>query len=282
MASSSAWSTLDVYKELPVIKGQKLKINSKTPYIPSYVKSNLELGPGNQDSIYSERIYGRNLMLENPARSSRLTKERKEREAKKRALREKKTAIGNAMSRKESRGMGLWELTDEQAKFDLFLPLHHLWMGYMSELMELSQPNTGKPPENCMPGSAGMHVKLVKADLHGSILTVKQSKNPALVGLSGITILETENTFRVVTRKNKVKLIPKENTIFSLALPLFSTLPSTHTTDTALTIPAETEGPPKTVLDSPYIEFELYGNQFRFRSADRATRKFKNKMTIEL
>ena len=38
----------------------------------------------------------------------------------------------------------------------------------------------------------------------------------------------------------------------------------------------------KTVLDGPYMEFELYGNQFRFRSADRAGRKFKHKETIEL
>ena len=34
---------------------------------------------------------------------------------------------------------------------------------------------------------------------------VKQSKNADLVGLGGIVILETENAFRVVTRKNKVK-----------------------------------------------------------------------------
>ena len=38
----------------------------------------------------------------------------------------------------------------------------------------------------------------------------------------------------------------------------------------------------QTVLDGPHIEFELYGNQFRFRSAERAGRKFKPKETIEL
>lgn len=38
----------------------------------------------------------------------------------------------------------------------------------------------------------------------------------------------------------------------------------------------------KTVLDGPYIEFELHGNQFRFRAADRAGRKFKAKESIEL
>ena len=37
-----------------------------------------------------------------------------------------------------------------------------------------------------------------------------------------------------------------------------------------------------TVLDEPHIEFELYGNQFCFRSGERAGRKFKPKETIEL
>jgi hypothetical protein len=34
---------------------------------------------------------------------------------------------------------------------------------------------------------------------------VRQSKNPCLVGLSGIVIHETENAFKVVTPKNAVK-----------------------------------------------------------------------------
>ncbi len=37
-----------------------------------------------------------------------------------------------------------------------------------------------------------------------------------------------------------------------------------------------------TVLDGPHVEIELYGNQFCFRSADRAGRKFKHKESIEL
>jgi ribonuclease P/MRP subunit p29-like protein len=88
-----------------------------------------------------------------------------------------------------------------------------------------------------MPLAAGMHAKLVKADFHGSIMTgsssrlvspviiilifdlffyfnvyvyvdvdtVRKSKNAALVGASGIVVQETENTFKVVTRKDKLK-----------------------------------------------------------------------------
>ena len=34
---------------------------------------------------------------------------------------------------------------------------------------------------------------------------VRRSKNASLVGVSGIVVQETENTFKVVTRKNKPK-----------------------------------------------------------------------------
>lgn len=59
------------------------------------------------------------------------------------------------------------------SRFDLFLPLHRLWLGYMSELLALSVP----PPSivssglQALPAVAGMHAKLVKADFHGSIIT---------------------------------------------------------------------------------------------------------------
>ena len=59
-------------------------------------------------------------------------------------------------------------------RFRLFLPLHSLWLGYMSELLALSPP----PAADCaadhasaMPSAAGMHAKLIKADFHGSIVT---------------------------------------------------------------------------------------------------------------
>jgi len=186
------------------------------------------------------------------------------------------------MGRREASDKGIWKLDKEQAKFDLFLPLHHLWLGYMSELLALSTSSSVvSPSSQILPGTAGMHAKLVKADFHGSIMTVRQSKNPCLVGLSGIVIHENENVFKVVTRKDQLKVIPKQNSIFAFAVPLFSTLPSSSTSSADVlddSSPAEK----LTVLDGPHIEFELHGNQFRFRSGERAGRKFKPKETIEL
>ena len=78
-------------------------------------------------------------------------------------------------------------------------------------------------------------------------------------------------------------VVPKQNTIFALAVPLYSTLsPSATERDPTQTLGQEDSKTQWTVLDKPYIEFDLYGNQFCFRSADRSNRKFKAKETIEL
>jgi ribonuclease P protein subunit POP4 len=115
------------------------------------------------------------------------------------------------MGRREAAEKGLWRLREEEARcvfsastnflglqtrfffflirWDLFVPLHRLWLGYMSELLALS-PRPPPPPKEksaegedkkdevasraaaiSMPQAAGMHVKLVKADFHGSIMT---------------------------------------------------------------------------------------------------------------
>jgi hypothetical protein len=59
-------------------------------------------------------------------------------------------------------------------RFELFLPLHHFWLDYMSELLGLSQPPStpgALPTAKDVPAATGMHAKLVKADFHGSIIT---------------------------------------------------------------------------------------------------------------
>src|SRR6266404_162945 len=82
---------------------------------------------------------------------------------------------GRRMGRREAAEKGLWKLRDDQAKcvcallthhpetermdyrWEKFLPLHRLWIGYMTELL--------------LAGAEDMRAKLVKADFHGSIMT---------------------------------------------------------------------------------------------------------------
>ncbi|KAJ7726838.1 Rof/RNase P-like protein [Mycena maculata] len=219
------------------------------------------------------------LLLDNATKESRLKKERDAKRVKVRAAKERKKLGVLGRRQGTARGMGLWGFDESQAKFALFLPLHHLWLGYMSELLNL--PQLGGAPRAL--SGAAIHPKLLKADFHGSIIRVHQTKNTAILGISGIVIHETEGTFKVVTKENKLKVLPKQNSVFTFAIPVHSTLPATHDVNSPLPIPSlEVNKELKTVLDGAHALLELHGNQFCFRAADRAGRKFKAKESIEL
>ncbi|KAK7693574.1 hypothetical protein QCA50_003143 [Cerrena zonata] len=273
----------DIYTALPPINNQRIKFTSSTPFTPTFVKSTALAS--DRDHVYTSRVQGRQILLDNPLRESRTKKEREARKA--RQATEKAKVSAGILSRKEAKQKGLWKLARSETKFNSFIALHQLWLGYMSELMGLDRPPLQHDLRHCeraMPPAAGMHAKLVKADFHGSIITVRRSKNPCLVGLSGIVIHETENAFKIVTRKDQLKMIPKPHSVFSFAIPLYSTTPadpaSALTQDSGQASSATSNQ--TTVFDQPHIEFELHGNQFCFRSADRANRKFKHKESIEL
>jgi len=273
----------DIYTTPPPINNQRIRLTSTAPFTPTYVKSNVTR-TSDPAQIYASRVQGRQILLDNPARESKLKKIKEEKKVKRLAEKAKRDAA--VMGRRDPRRADIWRLTPAETKFQLFLPLHALWLGYMSELLALSPPTPiDSDGSSAMPNVAGMHAKLVKADFHGAIITVRQSRNPCLVNISGIVIHETENAFKLVTRRDQLKLIPKQNNIFTLPIPLFSSSPSPGVPSAVAPNPIEAgelEGGSTTVLDGPHMEFELYGNQFCFRAAERAGRKFKHKETIEI
>lgn len=79
---------------------------------------------------------------------------------------------------------------------------------------------------------------------------VSKSRCASYIGVTGINIQETENMFKLITKDNKLKSIPKGHSVFTFQL-------RDHM-------------------------FTLYGDQLRYRSAIRATKKFKNKPSIDL
>ncbi|KAF8591124.1 RNase P subunit p29-like protein [Ramaria rubella] len=256
---TQARTAIDPYRELP--QGQHLRFTTSAPFTPTYVQS-LLTSSTDPSTIYASRVQNRQLPLENPAKESRtkqLADQRKARQAHDAARRKSR-----GLSRRDAAVKGVWGLRKEETRYELFLPLHRLWKSYVAELLGLNPRlhNSIDPSALRMPNAQGMQAKLVKADFHGSIVSVRSAKNPCLVGCSGIVIHETENTFKVVTMKNKLKVIPKHNSVFVFTVPLY--IP-----------PSE---PDRAEEAEPMIEFELYGDQFAFRSSDRATRKFKHKL----
>lgn len=146
------------------------------------------------------------------------------------------------LTSKERKDLKLFQLKPEEQKYAMYLPMHKLWKQYMEEVINFTkfEPSNKQDVEG----------KLLKADYHGSIVTVTRSKCPSLVGTTGIVVQETRNVFKIITKEDQLKTIPKGNSVFTLKLK-----------DNVIT---------------------LYGNQFRYKSSERVVRKFKMRATIDL
>ncbi|KAK6106563.1 hypothetical protein QQG55_24710 [Brugia pahangi] len=119
-------------------------------------------------------------------------------------------------------------------KYSQFEPLYELWCDYFSTLIN---------------GSNGqLDARMLKADYHGCLLMIVEAANPTQVGICGIVIRETRQTFMLITKQDRLLTIPKQDTIFQFAL----------------------EG-------KIYL---LFGNAFRFQPSLRAKKIFKNRCSI--
>ncbi|XP_038224284.1 ribonuclease P protein subunit p29 isoform X6 [Dermochelys coriacea] len=95
-----------------------------------------------------------------------------------------------------------------------------------------------------------IQARLLKADLHGAIVTVTKSKCPSYVGITGIILQEMKHIFKIITKEDKLKVIPKLNNVFSLEVDGFIS--------------------------------HIYGSKFQLRASERSAKKFKAKGTIDL
>ncbi|KAH9821593.1 Rof/RNase P-like protein [Melampsora americana] len=165
----------------------------------------------------------------------------------------------------------LIKLEQKGWRYEAFVPLHNLWLGYMSELLGINFVPAGSTPCDpsfteqsisdikALPPMISVQSKLLKSDYHGAILTVSRAKNPSLVGLQGIVVQESQETFKLIDPSHVVKCIPKRHTVFKIEL--------------------EMKGIGNQIQK---LVLEIFGNQFAFRAADRVGKKFKTKAFVEL
>lgn len=103
------------------------------------------------------------------------------------------------LSAKEKRISGIYDIPDAVKKYEIFVPLHRMWVGYMWEILGMKEGGKGFVSAQ----SAGS--KLASADYHGAELTVVRSRCAGMVGLEGIVVKDTKFTFQIITRKNELK-----------------------------------------------------------------------------
>lgn len=152
--------------------------------------------------------------------------------------------VQKSLSSKDKKQLHLFQIPAQSVRYDRFERLHSLWLQYMTDVVGADM----KDPTKCKEKVVGE--KLLKADFHGCKLRVLRCRNPSLVGKHGIVMMETQETFRVVTPSDFMTTISKRGTVF--ALDLFGRI------------------------------IHLHGNQFAYRASERVVRKFKGAASIEL
>lgn len=204
--------------------------------------------PDSTNRIFTEKVKTRPLLLKPSEPSNGQQYRRVERERKLSARRKKLKP--KPLSSREKRALCLYDVPPSSRRYSIYEPLHRMWVGYIQEVLG----------ENCVPVSGAAAAKLCSADFHGAELKVVRSRCVSRVGVQGIVVKDSKFAFEIITKGNSHKLIPKEHTVFSFVVPR----------------PGGEGGEQKDLV------FELHGNQFIHRAADRANKKFKSHFLPDL
>ncbi|RMZ72655.1 ribonuclease P complex subunit Pop4 [Pyrenophora seminiperda CCB06] len=206
--------------------------------------------PSTAESHFHERVIKRPLYIRatSPTPSARAVRRRALNDRKE-TNRKRSKNKPRPLSAAKKRALCLNEIPKEQQKYAIYEGLHGLWVGYMREVLGL---NDATKSALITPNASGQN--LATADMHGALVSVVRSRCVSRVGLEGIIVRDTRFTFEIITKHNVVKALPKEHTIFRFEVPLLN---------------SEGETPRKPLV------FELNGEQFQTRAADRSNRKFR-------
>ncbi|KAL1191151.1 Ribonuclease MRP protein subunit POP4 [Cardamine amara subsp. amara] len=109
------------------------------------------------------------------------------------------------MSMKRLKKCGALDLPKDLQKFDLFKPMHGMWESYMMQLIKVT-------------GKIQLASTLLTADLHGAFMFVAECKIASFTGVQGIMVRETSETFGIITRDDKFRVVPKKISVFIIQL----------------------------------------------------------------
>ncbi|OIW32733.1 RNase P/MRP, p29 subunit [Coniochaeta ligniaria NRRL 30616] len=221
--------------------------------------------PDSANRLFTDKIQHRTLHLRpsspppTSGRDARRRARQKQLEQRKKALKTK------PLSARQRRKLGLYEVPKEGQKYAIYEPLHRLWLGYIREILG-NEINTG---------GQGAAAKLASADFHGAEVEVVRSGCVSRVGIKGIVIKDSRFVFEIITKKNHIKTVPKEGTIFRVEVPAKDIEEKDAAgQDVQKDAQQGLQGAQGDAGTGKFV-FELHGEQFRYRPADRATKKFK-------
>jgi ribonuclease P protein subunit POP4 len=106
------------------------------------------------------------------------------------------------MSRKEMKQLGMYSLPKEKLLYEDYTDLNELWDGYMLEQFGGDMEKIKEQLDCTSPQFDFTSGLIHKSDFHGAKIKVVQSKNESLVDHKGIIIMETKETFYILSRDN--------------------------------------------------------------------------------
>ncbi|CZS89038.1 related to ribonuclease P protein subunit p29 [Rhynchosporium agropyri] len=225
--------------------------------------------PDTAGRIFTERVKTRPLHLKPTEPSTAQQQRRLVRKAKESRKKKQKPA---PLSARQKRALCLYDIPKSQQKYAIYEPLHKMWVGYIQELLWEDGVMRQVTPS--------MATRLCSADFHGAELEVVRSRCVSRVGVKGIVVRDSRYVFEVVTKGDGVKILPKEHTVFRFTVP--RPKKDGGDADGEAKDDGQVEGEKK-VLEVPKdVIFELHGDQFEYRAADRANRKFKSHYLSDL
>ncbi len=223
--------------------------------------------PASTTRILAEKIKNRPLLLKptepsGDARHQRLLRRTQ-------LARRRKKLKPKPLSAREKRALCIYDIPKSERRYALYQPLHRLWIGYVQEVLADSRRR---------PVEGAAVARLASADFHGAELQVVRSRCVSRVGVRGIVVRDSKFVFVVVTRADEVKTLPKEHTLFRFEVPPLGGADAEDAEDGG----GEGGDGGRKGNGLGNLVFELHGDQFRYRAADRANKKFKTHFLPDL
>ncbi|OAD52117.1 Ribonuclease P protein subunit p29, partial [Eufriesea mexicana] len=129
-----------------------------------------------------------------------------------------KRCKGKLLTSRKRMQLGLRKIScKSDMKYIDLLPLNQLWLSYIQQVLGTKfLKNIPKDPID--PNWENINQQLIKIDFHGAEIFIIASKCPSFIGLSGIVIQDTKNTFRICGKDNIMRTIPKDVVIINIYL----------------------------------------------------------------
>lgn len=160
-------------------------------------------------TIFTEKVLHKPLRLRatspNPTCHDARAQRRLQRLRKKEKAQLKSEKKPKPLSAKQKRISGIYDIPPHAQKYEIYVALHRMWVGYMWEVLGLKEGEWGGGGKAAYVTAQSAGKVLAAADFHGAEVMVVRSRCVGMVGLAGIVVRDTKFTFQVITKGNQLK-----------------------------------------------------------------------------